>query len=168
MNYFELFSLPVSLKIDTAQLQKTYYRLCREFHPDHAATDAQEQAMHQTADIHKARETLSKPELRLAYLLKINGMMEEDEKYKLPASFLGQMMDINEAAMELSGSPDDVATQALQQDIEQCHATIYQPVAAYFTADELTLTAQDLSALQLYYYQQKYLQRVQDSIEKTK
>ena len=163
MNYFELFSIPISLNIDVAQLQKTYYRLCREFHPDHASADEQDQAMHQTADIHKAREVLSNPELRLAYILQIQDMMADDEKYKLPPSFLGRMMDINETAMEISS---DEEKQQFMQEINALQQELFEPVAAYFTADELHLTPEKLTALELYYYQQKYVNRMLTTMNK--
>ena len=34
MNYFELFNLPVTLKVDKSQLAKKYFELQKQFHPD--------------------------------------------------------------------------------------------------------------------------------------
>ncbi len=34
MNYFELFEIPVQLKVDTRQLGKKYFELQKKYHPD--------------------------------------------------------------------------------------------------------------------------------------
>ena len=38
MTYFEVFDLLPKLRIDTAALEKSFYRLSREYHPDRFAS----------------------------------------------------------------------------------------------------------------------------------
>jgi molecular chaperone HscB len=37
MNYFELFEIPESMRIDKGSLRRKFYQLSREYHPDHTA-----------------------------------------------------------------------------------------------------------------------------------
>ena len=52
MNYFELFNLPVTLKVDKSQLAKKYFELQKQFHPDffiQASEDEQADALEKSS-----------------------------------------------------------------------------------------------------------------------
>ena len=64
MNYFELFQIPISLNLDTAQLAVRYRELQRQFHPDNVAAQADAiklEAMQQSVEINSAYNTLKLP-----------------------------------------------------------------------------------------------------------
>ena len=44
MDYFELFGIPVQLKVDHGSLSKRFFELSRQYHPDYyaAASDAEQ------------------------------------------------------------------------------------------------------------------------------
>ena len=42
MNYFELFNIPVQLKVNTALLSKKFFELSKKYHPDYFANDNEE------------------------------------------------------------------------------------------------------------------------------
>src|SRR5215813_10676489 len=46
VDYFEFFQLPRRLRLDEAELEKTFYALSRKFHPDYfmSASPAEQQA----------------------------------------------------------------------------------------------------------------------------
>ena len=49
MNYFELFEIPVALKVDKALLARKYFELQKKFHPDFFSTGTEaEQAERKT------------------------------------------------------------------------------------------------------------------------
>lgn len=55
MNYFELFDIPVQLKVDTAPLQKKFVELSRKYHPDYFVNDeatVQAEVLEQLSLIH--------------------------------------------------------------------------------------------------------------------
>ena len=83
-NYFEFFSLPPKLAIDTAALEKSFYALSRRLHPDRfAAKSAEEQdaALRESSLLNDAYRTLKDPVARTEYLLKLEGVeMEEQSK----------------------------------------------------------------------------------------
>lgn len=84
MNYFEVFSLPEKLIIDTAVLEKQFYSLSRKLHPDRFASRPaaeQEEALRQSSLLNDAYRTLKDPILRTQYLLKLQGIeLEEQSK----------------------------------------------------------------------------------------
>ena len=84
MSYFEVFSLPPKLTIDTAALEKQFYTLSRKLHPDRFAGKPlaeQEAALAQSSRLNDAYRTLKDPILRTQYLLKLEGIeLEEQSK----------------------------------------------------------------------------------------
>lgn len=84
MNYFEVFSLPEKLIIETAALEKQFYALSRKLHPDRFASRPaaeQEEALRQSSLLNDAYRTLKDPILRTQYLLKLEGIeLEEQSK----------------------------------------------------------------------------------------
>jgi molecular chaperone HscB len=84
MNYFEVFSLPAKLHIDTAALEKQFYTLSRKLHPDRFASrpqEEQEEALRRSSQLNDAYRTLKDPILRTQYLLKLEGIeLEEQSK----------------------------------------------------------------------------------------
>ena len=103
MDYFELFGLERSFKIDLAALRRAYYDLNRNWHPDNFTLDQsvnQEEALSRTTTINEAFKTLSKDDSRIKYLLSIYGVIFEEGKDIVPQSFLMEMMEVNELLME--------------------------------------------------------------------
>jgi molecular chaperone HscB len=84
MDYFEIFSLPPHLVIDTPALEKSFYALSRRLHPDRfAAKPPAEQAaaLAESSRLNDAYRTLKDPIARTEYLLKLEGIeLEEQSK----------------------------------------------------------------------------------------
>src|ERR1700723_1399354 len=84
MTYFEIFSLPPKLAIDTVTLEKYFYALSRKLHPDHFAGKPlaeAEAALEKSSLLNDAYRTLKDPISRTQYLLKLEGIeLEEQSK----------------------------------------------------------------------------------------
>jgi molecular chaperone HscB len=81
-SYFGLFDLPRRLAIDTAELERSFYRLSRKLHPDlYARKSAEEQAwsLRQSSLLNDAYRTLKDPIARTEYLLEIEGVRLRDQ-----------------------------------------------------------------------------------------
>ena len=68
MYYFELFEVPVSLKVNHAALLKKYYQLSKTYHPDNFSLqniEAQEKALQMTTHINAAKLVLEKTRIRV-------------------------------------------------------------------------------------------------------
>ena len=89
MTYFEVFSLPPKLGLDAAALEKSFYRLSREFHPDRfASKTAEEQAAatEKSSLLNDAYRTLRDPIRRTEYLLETEGVEMEEQSVKATES----------------------------------------------------------------------------------
>lgn len=157
MNYFELFNIPVSVTVDKTSLAKKYFELQKKFHPDFFAQEdevTQEDALEKTSELNKAFKIFKDPDATIQYLLKIKGLLQEEEKYPLPPDFLMEVMELNENLSEDSA----VAIADFEQDI---YAAVSNIIEHY---NDATASTQDLLRLKEYYYKKKYLQRILDRI----
>lgn len=85
MTYFEVFSLPPKLNIDTAALEKQFYTLSRQYHPDRFASrpqEEQEKATEMASLLNDAYRTLRDPIRRTEYLLELEGVELEEQSVK--------------------------------------------------------------------------------------
>ena len=155
MDFFRLYDLPPTLQPDKAAVKKRYLELSRQHHPDRAANgsaEAQIEALQTTAAINEGFRTLSNPDRTLAYVLKGHGILEDEEKYTLPPSFLMEMMELNEA---VDAGAD--ATQAVQPFLEDWEAA-YTPLVKRYEAGDRSEAL--LMALKDAYFRKKYLLRI--------
>ncbi|SDF82542.1 Fe-S protein assembly co-chaperone HscB [Terriglobus roseus] len=89
MTYFEVFSLPTKLALDTASLEKSFYKLSREFHPDRFASksaEEQAEATEKSSLLNDAYRTLRDPIRRTEYLLELEGIELEEQSVKATES----------------------------------------------------------------------------------
>ena len=104
-HFFALFGVPVSFRIDQAQLKNSLLELQKQHHPDRATGEAH--AVSQNASlINHAYNILSRDDSRAAYLLSLNGEDVDLDKSISDWDFLGEMMEIRIAL----GDTDDKAS----------------------------------------------------------
>ena len=123
-DYFSVFNLPRMLTLDAAALERDFYRLSRELHPDRfvRATKAeQEAALEKSSQLNDAYRTLKDPIARTQYLLELEGVkMEEqsaaattaarnsgeDKKQVVPPELLEEVFELNMQLQELKMGRD--------------------------------------------------------------
>jgi len=164
MNYFELFEIPVQLKVDATQIRKRYLELTRQFHPDyHVQTsgDEKQTALEQTAELNKAYKTLSSQDATIRYVLQLKGLLEDEEKYSLPPDFLMEMMELNESLAEAEMEADENSKTRLVQQLINFQQQIYEPVQDIVEHyKEGITTTEELLQVKEYYFKKKYLLRI--------
>jgi molecular chaperone HscB len=166
MNYFEIFGIPIQLKVDKKELPKKYFELSRKFHPDFFANTTpseQNRALEITANLNKAFKTFQNPDETIKYVLQLKELMEEEEKYQLPPGFLMEVLEINEKLMDAGDDPE--LKRNLQSAIDNLQAEIYEPVkeTVEHYQDGVT-TEKELLQVKEYYYKKKYLHRIQQQL----
>ena len=110
MNYFELFEIPVQLKVDKQTVYKKYIELSKQNHPDYFATKneaEQSRALEISASLNKAWKIFQHPDETIKYVLQLKGLLEEEEKYQLPPDFLMEMMEVNEQLIDAKMDDDN-------------------------------------------------------------
>lgn len=168
MTYFELYNLPISLKVDAAQLKQKFYELSRKFHPDffsNASEEDQANVLEMSALVNKAFKTFSKEEATIHYVLQLKGLLADEEKYQLAPDFLMEVMELNEQIMEAKMEGDTNSITNLKNEISNLQSTIYEPVKAIVEHYQEGITTQEeLLQVKEYYFRKKYLTRILDSL----
>jgi len=170
-NYFELYHMPVTFHPDPVEVKSRFYELSRLWHPDRFAQAGGEElakALSTSAMNNAAYKTLRDPDATMAYILRMNQLLEDEEKYSLPPEFLMEMMDINEAVSDFEIDPknDDARQMAVNSLNEQME--LWQDATDVLTArfekgdtgKELLLLVKDQ------YFRKKYLLRIKERIDR--
>lgn len=168
MNYFELFDIPVQLKVDKQALYKKFIALSKQHHPDYFATqhaEEQSRALEISASLNKAWKTFQNPDETIKYVLQSKGLLEEEEKYQLPSGFLMDMMDVNEQLMEAKMEGDIEKINHLSSVISNLSTEIYEPVKEIVEHYQEGVTSEkELLQVKDYYFKKKYLNRIHQQL----
>lgn len=108
---------------------------------------------------------LSDDDRRLRHLLEIKGTLEAEGQNKVPQAFLMEIMEVNEALMELEFEDDPAVRLKVESLIDQLESDLESEVAsllADYDADKVTET--DLQLLKDYYLKRRYLMRLREKI----
>jgi molecular chaperone HscB len=158
VDYFSFFGLLAKLNIDTAQLEREFYKLSRKLHPDLSArhdSHEQEWSLEQTSQLNDAYRTLKDPILRTEYLLKLEGVHLEEQsktatdaardsgvtkKQVIPPELLEEVFELNmqleEARMNKKmGERDndlDKELQQTKQNLQQKHDALMSELKGYW------------------------------------
>ena len=165
MNYFELFEIPVQLKVDKNSLSAKFFELSKKYHPDYFVKDkpeAQAAALEKSALLNKAFKTFQNQDETIKYVLQLKGLLEEEEKYELPAEFLMEVLEINEQLMD---ADDKEIASSIRSKIQNLQTEIHEPVKEIVEHyQEGVTTEKELLQVKEYYYKKKYLQRIQHQL----
>ena len=170
--YFEIFSLPHHLTLDTAALEKSFYALSRKLHPDRFASRPaaeQEAALAASSELNDAYRTLKDPIARTKYLLKLEGIELEEQssaatatarasgtakKQVVPEDLLEEAFELNmqleemRAAKKFGEDDPQLRTDLLaaKSDFDAKLATTDADLAALHTEWDAAIDANDAPA----------------------
>jgi len=171
MDYFEFYHIPVSFLPDQNLVKKKFYAFSKEYHPDFFVNEPEEkqnEILELSTLNNKAYQTLSDDNKRLPYVLSILGELEEGEKYTLPNDFLMEMMEVNEALMELEFEPDQEKLDGIASEVEGIKSNLNRELEECMR-DFDSLNEEDkasvLDRIKDVYFRKKYLLRIQESID---
>jgi molecular chaperone HscB len=111
-DYFSVFGLPRRLEVDERELQRRFYALSREHHPDfHQAADSETQdaTLQRSALVNRAYRVLRDPLRRLEHVLALEaggeaaagrGGLRGPDKPTAPRDLLEEMLEIQETLEE--------------------------------------------------------------------
>ena len=172
MNYFELYDLPVGFQPDQQLVKQKFYELSKKYHPDfyiNESDEKQQEVLELSTLNNKAFQVLKDQKKLLPYVLTIKNELVEGENYPLPQIFLMEMMDINEALMELEFEPNTAKLIELKNQISAIETELNNELKK-LTVNFETATEQQqkqaLTAIKDNYYRSKYLYRIRESLQK--
>jgi molecular chaperone HscB len=103
-NFFQFFGLEQKLGVDLEALQKRFYELSRQWHPDRFGRKSpaeQAEALEATAILNDGYRTLKDPVKRAEYLLKEEGFPIGEQRSKdVPPELLEEVFELNMALEE--------------------------------------------------------------------
>lgn len=172
MNYFEFYELPIQFSPNQDAVKVKFYAFSKKFHPDFYANESEEKQQ-EVLDLstlnNKAYQTLTSPKKRLRYVLELKGIVETDEGYQLPQSFLMEMMDVNEALMDLEFEPDAENLAQVNTDVNAIENQLQAELDQLITAFDLNPAESDalLPAIKDIFYRQKYIARIRERLPKS-
>lgn len=113
--FYEFFGIDRKLDLDESALQKRFYDLSREWHPDRFSRKSPEEsarAMENTAIINDGYRTLRDPVKRAEYLLTEEGFPIGEQRSKdVPPELLEEVFDLNMALEEMRGGDESARPQ---------------------------------------------------------
>jgi molecular chaperone HscB len=95
-DYFSFFGLPRKLLVDESELEKAFYSLSRQFHPDYfmSGGDRERQASTERSSmLNDAYRTLRDRVARVSYMLTLEGYKEAEKK--APPDLLEEVFELN-------------------------------------------------------------------------
>ena len=170
MNYFEFYDLPISFQLDEAALKRSFYANSKRYHPDFFTLENEEkqnEILELSTLNTQAYKTLSDFDRRMKYVLELKDVFEEEGKNSLPQDFLMDMMDINEAIMELEFDFDETAYQKVIKDAQNIGNQILEEVKPIVENYQDGDTPQsDLEKVKNFYLKKRYLLRILENVSK--
>jgi molecular chaperone HscB len=128
-DYFELFGIERNLDVDTAALQRKFYDLSRQFHPDKYAggsSEEQQYALDATAQLNDAWRVLRDPVRRAEYLLKLEGLdIGEQRSSNVPTELLEEVFELNMMLEELREG-DESTRPRLEEERERFNKMLFR------------------------------------------
>jgi molecular chaperone HscB len=161
-DYFGFFDLPHDLAIDLKDLEKRFYALSRELHPDKFARRSEaerEKALDDSATLNDAYRTLRDPIRRALYLLKREGFdIGEQGSKDVPPELLEEMFELN-MAIEEADAPQ---LEASLQRFEKMRGAIDSELQSKFAVWDASHSREALSAIRGVLNRRKYITNLID------
>jgi molecular chaperone HscB len=114
-NFFQFFGLEQKLRVDPDALQKRFYELSRQWHPDRFGRKSpaeQAEALEATSILNDGYRTLKDPVKRAEYLLKEEGFPIGEQRSKdVPPELLEEVFELNMMLEELKSGDSDARSQ---------------------------------------------------------
>ncbi len=114
-NFFDFFGFERRLALDLEVLQKRFYELSRQWHPDRfgrKSAEEQAQALEATAILNDGYRTLKDPVKRAEYLLTQEGFPIGEQRSKdVPPELLEEVFELNMTLEELKSGDESARPQ---------------------------------------------------------
>ncbi len=114
-NFYEFFGIERKLQVNEEALQRRFYELSRQWHPDRfsrKSSEEQAQSLRATAILNDGYRTLRDPVKRAEYLLKEEGFPIGEQRSKdVPPELLEEVFELNMALEELKSGDESARPQ---------------------------------------------------------
>ncbi|MFD2286605.1 Fe-S protein assembly co-chaperone HscB [Pedobacter petrophilus] len=168
-DYFEFYELPVQFNPDQNIVKSKFYAFSKKFHPDFYANESEEkqqEVLELSTLNNKAYQILSNAGKRLKYVLELKGIVATDEGYQLPQAFLMEMMDVNEALMDLEFDPDAEKLRQVAEEVGAIEKQLTNELEELINRFDVNPESSEelFPAIKDIFYRQKYVARLKEKL----
>ena len=173
IDYYELFGIPRGLDLSLDELQKRYYDLSRQLHPDRFMQKPEAErlrALDMSSALNDAYRTLKDPVKRAQYLLTLEGFDIGEQRSKdVPPELLEEVFELNMALEEMRGGDDSARPQLEQADknFAGMLAASDRELAALFAVYDAAHSRDVLAQVRNVLNRRKYIQNLVSEVERT-
>jgi molecular chaperone HscB len=172
-DYYQLLGIPRSLKLSLDELQKRYYELSRQLHPDRFMQKPeaeQQRALDMSSALNDAYRTLKDPVKRAHYLLGQEGFDVGQQRSKdVPPELLEEVFDLNMALEEMRSGDDSARPQleAAEKTFTNMLADVDQQLESLFEKYDQASNREALGEIRGVLNRRKYILNLVDEVHKT-
>ncbi len=170
---YEIFGIPKSLNLSLDDLQKRFYELSRQLHPDRfmQKPEAERQrALDMSSALNDAYRTLKDPIKRAQYLLSLEGFDIGEQRSKdVPPELLEEVFELNMALEEMRGGDDSARPQleAAEKNFGKMLAASDEELAALFVKYDGAESRDVLTQVRNVLNRRKYISNLVTEVQKT-
>jgi len=170
LNYFEIFSQPVTTEPDVNLLKEKNRELQQQVHPDKFAnsSDAEKrEAMQKTSLINEAFEILKKPVSRLQYMLTLKGVdMNGETDTSMDGAFLMEQMEMRESIADVRNQPDPLdVLDTILGDLKSKAEKLIIEFADFYQQEDLEKSREIVRKLQFINKAEKEVNEIVEQLE---
>jgi molecular chaperone HscB len=172
-DYYELLGVPRGLNLSLDDLQKRYYDLSRQLHPDRFMQKPEAErlrALDMSSALNDAYRTLKDPIKRAQYLLGLEGFDIGEQRSKdVPPELLEEVFELNMALEEMRGGDDSVRPQLEQaeKNFAKMLAEADQQLQSLFEQYDSSRSRDVLSQIRNALNRRKYILNLVTEVERT-
>ena len=170
LNYFEIFSQPVTTEPDVNLLKEKNRELQQQVHPDKFAnsSDAEKrEAMQKTSLINEAFDTLKNPVSRLQYMLTLKGVdMNGETDTSMDGVFLMEQMELRESIAEVKNQADPLdVLDSMLGELKSKANNLISEFAGFYQQENLEKSREIVRKLQFINKAQKEVNEIVEQLE---
>jgi molecular chaperone HscB len=172
-DYYQLLGISRRLNVSLDELQKRYYELSRQFHPDRFMQKPeaeQQRALDMSSALNDAYRTLKDPVKRAQYLLSLEGFNVGEQRSKdVPPELLEEVFELNMALEEMRSGDDSARPQleAAEKNFTNMLAGVDQQLESLFEKYDQSRSRDVLSEIRGVLNRHKYILNLVDEVHKT-
>ena len=172
-DYYQLLGISRSLNVSLDELQKRYYELSRQLHPDRFMQKPraeQQRALDMSSALNDAYRTLKDPVKRAQYLLSQEGFDVGEQRSKdVPSELLEEVFELNMALEEMRSGDDSARPQleAAEKNFTNMLADVDQQLESLFEKYDQFQSRDVLTEIRGVLNRRKYILNLVAEVHKT-